>query len=778
MAASKPSPTIDTSLDDWDSLLAPTSSTTSNSSPPLLVPASSSSSGEFHPFSFVGAVLAGGGGAGAGGPAAGTTVFCLLKDDSRCLGSITGGKFCLKLCDGEQSCNVPTHASRKAKLAVDHFYIKENETKAYCDPKLRVALLTATQLKILQELQLPKDQWVELFKAVEAGDLSAWFPEDAVQTACQTSEITTTPFALASPGAAEQKTGIFGVFPSLSYEDDNISVADASEASGDALERGTITEISATMKEFKHRFNRIKTKWTAAFQDIEVGHLLVTSDIERLGTLVQTQLGKGIAIDGTNHTNVWEALSHVASSMQQGVDSAHQSLRTLADKLDDIVTSQMIWQTDTETQLVSLQETLHRHESRFSKIFPFLMNLRTQSVAHSSVDLAPLQDQIATLSATVTALQDSQWNSGLNSSNTPQPADSGSMDATLRDLQAQVKLLQVRIVGSGVQIGGIVFQCFDDVRSWVTAKFQVRRYGLFVDGVSLLDFFSFVSHTDTERSVSAYYNQQKSGFISMYEARVAASTQNLFPMVFGRSNSGGLDDSEFLPALQDPDKWDNGLTGLRYQISRGMSDVEFQLESSIDSILRDYPEPRQIAKDCLYKAKRFVTDLCNFITQDFQKWQHRGHGKKDSWRMTTVCVRRIFEEIHSQRVVARDILDVNDADFSCAKFLWATWKAHDTMALYVRHQFYEHPSIAAVLARHLADNHIKPDAASGSKISNLEKAIKGINARIDSVNSNIETLDSRLDSLKDTWKPYKGDGQVGDKKYKLKKSKDKADTDE
>jgi hypothetical protein len=62
MAASKPSPTIDTSLDDWDSLLAPTSSTTSNSSPPLLVPASSSSSGEFHPFSFVGAVLAGGGG--------------------------------------------------------------------------------------------------------------------------------------------------------------------------------------------------------------------------------------------------------------------------------------------------------------------------------------------------------------------------------------------------------------------------------------------------------------------------------------------------------------------------------------------------------------------------------------------------------------------------------------------------------------------------------------------------------------------------------------------
>jgi hypothetical protein len=38
---------------------------------------------------------------------------------------------------------------------------------------------------------------------------------------------------------------------------------------------------------------------------------------------------------------------------------------------------------------------------------------------------------------------------------------------------------------------------------------------------------------DAEKSVSAFYNQQKSGFTSLYEAQVAASTQNLFPMVVG-----------------------------------------------------------------------------------------------------------------------------------------------------------------------------------------------------------------------------------------------------
>jgi hypothetical protein len=99
--------------------------------------------------------------------------------------------------------------------------------------------------------------------------------------------------------------------------------------------------------------------------------------------------------------------------------------------------------------------------------------------------------------------------------------------------------------------------------------------------------------------------------------------------------------------------------------------------------------------------------------------------------MTAVSVRRIFEELHSERVVARDVYDQSDKDFSTARFLWATWKAHVVMASYLKHQFYEHPSIAAVLARHLADNYVKPDEAMGSKLKDLEKAMKTYSAKVD-----------------------------------------------
>jgi hypothetical protein len=552
------------------------------------------------------------------------------------------------------------------------------------------------QLALLLSQRFTKEKWTSIFASMEQGSYPEWLlsvqstpvKEDSNKPEPITSTMGV--LGLRSPQQAVLKTGLFDIFPALSYDEED-PVNDAEPSSS------TEETISTSIQEFCHRFARLKQKWTSAFQDVEVGHLLVTTDLAKISAATNTLLesmGQPVSIDGMTFTNVWQALVQINAKLQEGLAQVQDSTNYISDIVEDMNSNYTVMQDShllLQTTISSIQDTMRKYESRFSKILPVLMNVQQSSTSSSLLEV----DQ---------------------------------------------KLMQM---SQAVE----VFQCFEDVKSWVVAKFQIRRYGLFVDGVSLLDFFTFVAHMDTEKSMSAFYNQVKSGFASMYEARLAVSTQNLFPMVFGRSNSAGMDDSEYLPALQDPDRWDNGITGLRYQISRGMSDVETQLETTIDSVLKDYPEPRQIAKECLYKSKRFVMDLCAFITQDFQKWQHRGHSKKDSWRMTTICVRRVFEEIHSQRVITKDILDVQDGDFSCAKFLWATWKAHETMALYVKHQFYEHPSIAAVLARHLADNHVKPDDAVASKVAAVEKAIKSINARLDSVQNMADNAGADIKSL-------------------------------
>jgi len=237
--------------------------------------------------------------------------------------------------------------------------------------------------------------------------------------------------------------------------------------------------------------------------------------------------------------------------------------------------------------------------------------------------------------------------------------------------------------------------------------------------------------------------------------------QNLFPSVFGKSDSN-VDTAEALPALSKPEKWDSndGNTGLRYQITRNMGDVELQLQEAINTILVDFSEAQHIARECLHQSKRFALELCQFITLDYQKWKHRGHANHDAWKMTAVCVRHIFEELYSERVIARDIYVQRDPQFTAAKYLWATWKAHSVMEKYLRHQFYEHPSISAVLARHLADNYVKPDDSLHSKIKQLEAQLKA-------VESSQRTLQSKVDGFRGE-RTDKGERDVKDYKDKGK----------
>jgi hypothetical protein len=145
-------------------------------------------------------------------------------------------------------------------------------------------------------------------------------------------------------------------------------------------------------------------------------------------------------------------------------------------------------------------------------------------------------------------------------------------------------------------------------------------------------------------------------------------------------------------------KWDSGSTGLRYQIDKSLVDITVQVESAINSILMAYPEAWQIAMECLIESKWFISELCHFISHTYSKWLHRGHSKKEAWKMTSVCVWHIFGALHSERIVARDILDQPDAEFSAAKYLWATWKANGVMADYLRSRFYKHQSIMVVIS--------------------------------------------------------------------------------
>lgn len=106
-----------------------------------------------------------------------------------------------------------------------------------------------------------------------------------------------------------------------------------------------------------------------------------------------------------------------------------------------------------ETKIGDLETKLKEHEKRFSIIFPILLNFKqSSSGGHVSsvipgTTLLDLQTNLAALTKQVHSLQFSL--SG--------PSNIDGLDASLQNVQGQLKLLQHRIVGGGVKIGTKVF---------------------------------------------------------------------------------------------------------------------------------------------------------------------------------------------------------------------------------------------------------------------------------------------------------------------------------
>ncbi len=97
---------------------------------------------------------------------------------------------------------------------------------------------------------------------------------------------------------------------------------------------------------------------------------------------------------------------------------------------------------------------------------------------------------------------------------------------------------------------------------------------------------------DSELAAAAEHNAEKAGYATYYEMKVAASFNNLFPLIFGKAGSGGMDDSDVLPGVTTGEKWINGSTGLQHQIMRKMNDVSYQLDTNIKQVYRNHPEAR------------------------------------------------------------------------------------------------------------------------------------------------------------------------------------------
>lgn len=153
-------------------------------------------------------------------------------------------------------------------------------------------------------------------------------------------------------------------------------------------------------------------------------------------------------------------------------------------------------------------------------------------------------------------------------------------------------------------------------------------FGLFLDAISVFDFLA-QPHTDTEMNMNHLYASQKNVFETIYESRILFSMQNLFPNLFGKSSSDGMDTSQSLPGLP---VYHLSISGILMAL-QGM-----QFCNAITATFEDSPDARDLSLKLLYQSKKFALDLCNFIQWDYKFWKHKGYSKKEAWELTCLSV--------------------------------------------------------------------------------------------------------------------------------------------
>jgi hypothetical protein len=118
-------------------------------------------------------------------------------------------------------------------------------------------------------------------------------------------------------------------------------------------------------------------------------------------------------------------------------------------------------------------------------------------------------------------------------------------------------------------------------------------------------------------------------------------------------------------------------------------------------------------------------------------------------------VRRLYEDIHQVRIIARDVRDLEELHSTASLVLWATIRLQKNMEDYLQRNFYEHPSISAVIACHLAANHTKPDSTMESRVHRLEESHTACMHKLDKLESRVARLKQKNDIT-----PPKGGGRT------------------
>jgi hypothetical protein len=343
--------------------------------------------------------------------------------------------------------------------------------------------------------------------------------------------------------------------------------------------------------------------------------------------------------------------------------------------------------------------------------------------------------------------------------------DDDERDKLVADLRKRIHKLELaRTSGhSGgsdgpPNFGNLGLTCIEDLESWNHERGLGWLFCLFQDAPSVLT-FTRAGIVEAPEHIATMKRARDVG-LNLIQAKVLVSFQNPVPLFFAKGPASKTSSLNALPTAKDWEDED-GTSGAKHDLDRALPSIDKQLQSYIDIYLGDeHHEARALATRCLNHSVLFVHKLSDFITRTYRTMMMLNYDPTKAWTFLMRQVKRIWEDIGRARACCTDLGSPTAEEsggslarnHNAALAMWGILKAHDVMTEYLRHNFEDHPSIAAEQVRWVTRNVMSGERSAGTsdhkllenRVSKNEKTLGAMKIRADKIEARVETVEKKV----------------------------------
>ena len=681
-----------------------------------------------------------------------------------CGGFIAGdtSRFCLKPAAHtglSNCCTTVKHLSDKFSLLHHRCYVIKSITSAFTAPEGDIAHLSPIQVEFLRNTKRPLQDWQNLF-TLQANSKFKAEPKSEQETERKL-KLLDKRVILQTPA----KQRISNAVKVESDEDDTFfdtETVTRFELPADAPQSWQILPdsfksffgslVNGTSDLSAQTFGLMRDVRTIEKVYGDIGSDLETLDIRYQS--LQGKLGEIIKIGNVEVPNLNAGMGVLLERIKNNETAINNLVGSVSDGMEDIMNGTKAFENTQNNRWLSLaplvqqmktviKSTIHHPLESIATRLDILEAKapQTNNPHNHTVRKSNVSDQRA---------RDTVLDSLFSTSEPPDLQPSNLINPELVNdniakILEDIKTLMARTSGDGFRLRNFNFQSIEELNTWVQTHVTGHRFGLFVDGVSLWEYYRH-GHFSMPEVLASMRDTTRVGFATVQEARVATSFENVLPAVLGK----GTDPTKSLPGLPTHKVWDagDGSNGLRFLLNDYNTNVYTQLADQIQNTFEAFTSPaRTLALECLQRAIQFVNELSNYITRFHAELINSGSFTPEQcWQLVSRCIKRCFHDMGAIRVTAKDGRLEDDPIKTATTYIWGTLRTHTVMQEYIKYNFEDHPAFASVITRFVTNNNYQSNIRSlADKVEKQDKAIIALGKRVDTLYNRMSNVEKKVE---------------------------------